>query len=74
VHGVAVDAAEGLRVSVNNRTVSVSTSAERVEVFNIVGHHISSVRVSDNSAVIDLPTSGMYIVRAGNSTAKVVVR
>jgi hypothetical protein len=74
VHGISADAADGLCVSVNNRTVTVLTDAARVEVYNIMGHHVSSVRVSDNQAVLDMPTAGMYVVRAGSAAAKVVVR
>jgi M6 family metalloprotease-like protein len=74
VHGISADAADGLSVSVNNRTVTVLTDAARVEVYNIMGHHVSSVRVSDNQAVLDMPTAGMYVVRAGSAAAKVVVR
>jgi M6 family metalloprotease-like protein len=65
---------EKVNVIVNDRTITVNTSADRVEIYNTLGRHIGSQRVSDGSAVISLPTSGMYIVRANNSSAKVVVR
>jgi hypothetical protein len=74
VSDIVADGDATLNVSVNFRTISVNTKSERVDVYNTTGTHIISQRVSDGQATIDLPTSGMYIVRVDGASAKVVVR
>jgi M6 family metalloprotease-like protein len=74
VGDIVADEDSALNVSVNFRTISVNTKSERVDVYNTTGTHIISQRVSDGQATIDLPTSGMYIVRVDGASAKVVVR
>jgi hypothetical protein len=61
-------------ISVNDRTITVNTDADRVDVYNTQGRHILSQHVSDDSCVLNLPTAGLYIVRTGNTATKVVVR
>ena len=70
--GVA-DSADGDRITVNGLTVSVTTAAGRVDVYDMSGRHIATARPTGDTAVLSLPREGLYLVR-GTGTSKVVVK
>lgn len=69
-----VDAVAETTVLINGRTLTVSTSAGRVQIYDAMGREVIDTRVSDGSVTLTLPSAGMYIVRAGGTTAKVAAR
>lgn len=58
-------------VKVNDRLITVITSAPRVELFDATGRSVLSVPVSDGQALLSTPAAGFYIVRAGDEAVKV---
>ena len=73
VDDIIADSDDATGVTVNGRTVTVSTTAQRVLLYNAVGVLVDSVRVSDGQAVITAPTAGLYIVHADGRGIKVAL-
>lgn len=61
-------------VAVSGRTLTVSGANGTVEVFNTMGRLLDAPRASYGSLDIELPAAGVYIVRNGDNTAKVMAR
>jgi M6 family metalloprotease-like protein len=70
----AADDNNALSIEACGNTITVSTSANQVEIFDALGRHIATQRVVDGRASISLANGGMYIVRANGETAKIVLR
>lgn len=66
--------ANNLCAYVSGNTVTVSTKAKVVDVYNAVGQHVASKRTTDGVAEIELAANAMYIIRANNKSIKIVVR
>lgn len=73
VDDIVADSADGDRITVNGLTVSVTTAAGRVDVYDMSGRHIATARPTGDTAVLSLPREGLYLVR-GTGTSKVVVK
>lgn len=73
VDDIVADSADGDRIIVNGLTVSVTTAAGRVDVYDMSGRHIATARPTGDTAVLSLPREGLYLVR-GTGTSKVVVK
>lgn len=73
VDDIAADLENSDIVTVNGLTVSVFTSAERVEAYDTTGRHIATVRPTAGNALLHMPRTGLYIVKARDSH-KVVVK
>lgn len=73
VDDIVADSADGDRITVNGLTVSVTTAAGRVDVYDMSGRHIATARPTGDTAVLSLPREGLYLVR-GAGTSKVVVK
>ena len=73
VDDIVADSADGDRITVNGLTVSVTTAAGRVDVYDMSGRHIATARPTGDTAVLSLPREGLYLVR-GAQTSKVVVK
>ncbi|MGM9853011.1 MAG: M6 family metalloprotease domain-containing protein [Muribaculaceae bacterium] len=73
VDDIVADSADGDRITVNGLTVSVTTAAGRVDVYDMSGRHIATARPTGATAVLSLPREGLYLVR-GTGTSKVVVK
>ena len=75
----SVDAIESsdVVISLNGKTMSISSPAAigNVAVYSIDGKMLLSTNISDNTATISLDAlqSGMYVARAANRTAKIMV-
>jgi len=64
-------AADALEVKVAGKTLTVTNSpSSTVEIFNTVGAKVQTVELINNSADLGL-AKGLYIVRAGNKSAKI---
>src|SRR5574344_584646 len=63
-------------VSVNGHLVNVSGIARGavVRVSDMLGRSVLEARSVDGSAVLSLPQSGAYILRAGNAARKVEIK
>ena len=73
VDDIVADSADGDRITVNGLTVSVTTAAGRVDVYDMSSRHIATARPTGDTAVLSLPREGLYLVR-GTGTSKVVVK
>lgn len=72
VENIANDSADASSITIVDRVVTVLTSAPRVNIYDASGRHIHSLPVSDGRLTVTLPQSGLFIVKAGNKTAKVL--
>ena len=67
----------GIHLWSNNGTLYISTdntdSASEAQIFNIDGQTVGTVAIYNNKTAINLP-AGIYVVRIGNTTEKVIVR
>ena len=67
----------GIHLWSNNGTLYISTnntvSASEAQIFNIDGQTVGTVAIDNNKTAINLP-AGIYVVRIGNTTEKVIVR
>jgi len=71
--GLSAPAAELLNVKVASKTLTVTNSpSNTVDIFNTVGAKVQSVQLTNGSADLNL-SKGLYIVRAGNATAKIML-
>lgn len=73
VDDIVADSADGDRITISGLTVSVTTAAGRVDVYDMSGRHIATARPTGDTAVLSLPREGLYLVR-GTGTSKVVVK
>ena len=73
VDDITADSATADTVTANGRTLTVTTAADRVRVYDAQGALIANVRVSDGEAVITVPTAGFYIVKTDNGAVKVAL-
>ncbi len=66
-----------IRLWSNNCTLYISTDntvfASEAQIFNIDGQTVGTVAIDNNKTAINLP-AGIYVVRIGNTTEKVIVR
>ncbi|MCQ2227181.1 MAG: leucine-rich repeat protein [Bacteroidales bacterium] len=66
---------ETVAISANGKSISVSGGAgQTVEIFDIKGRMVVSQTLDNNTATISLPVAGIYVVKVGDVTEKVVVR
>ena len=73
VDNIVADEAATTVVAINGHTIAVTTGASRVRVFNSAGLMVANVPVSDGMATLTLPSSGFYIVHAGDRAVKVAL-
>lgn len=73
VEDIIADGEDADSITVNGLTVNVTTAAVRVDVYDMSGRHIASVRPTGGTAVVTMPRTGLYLVR-GAQTSKVVVK
>ena len=72
--GVEELQAEGkARIYGKEGAVVVTGADDTVLIYNMMGLLVKSAKVEDGAAVVELP-AGYYIVRAGRSAAKVIVK
>ncbi|MDR0863487.1 MAG: DUF6383 domain-containing protein [Candidatus Symbiothrix sp.] len=66
--------AKTLKASVSNGALTVTglTAGESVRIYTVVGQTVANVTATGTRTTINLPTSGIYIVSAGNQAVKVV--
>lgn len=64
----------GLKTSVSGKNVTVTNigKPERVELFSADGKLVKELVVKRGAANIILPTNGIYILRIGGQTTKIV--
>lgn len=60
-------------VRVNGLTVFVS-GVPAAEVYNITGNLVGRITGAEAGASLDLPSAGLYLVKAGNTVSKIIVR
>jgi len=71
--GIFSPKADLLNVSVAGKKLTVTNSpSNTVDIFNTVGAKVQSVQLTNGSADLNL-SKGLYIVRAGNATAKIML-
>lgn len=72
----SADAAQSMQLRVSGKTIEVLTSDSEYDavLFTLSGTAVDSARASNNVAVVEAPSSGMYLVRAGGMCRKVAVR
>jgi len=71
--GIFSPKADLLNVSVAGKKLTVTDSpSNTVDIFNTVGTKVQSVQLTNGSADLNL-SKGLYIVRAGNATAKIML-
>lgn len=64
---------EKLNVSVAGKTLTITNApSNKVEIFNIVGSKVKTVELKNNSVDLNL-AKGLYLVRAGKATAKIML-
>lgn len=73
VDDIVADSNNSDTIVINGLTVNVSTSADRVDIYDITGRHIDSARTSGGNAELSLPHEGLYIVRA-SETNKIIAK
>ena len=66
-------AGEGMKVTAAGRTINVQNVEGTVNVYNVAGQLVKAAE-ADGSASFYLEQPGCYIVKAGNQTAKVMLR
>ena len=70
--GLKTPSAEALNVKVAGKTLTVTNSpSSTAEIFNTVGAKIQSLQLINGSADLNL-AKGIYIVRVGNKSAKIM--
>jgi len=76
VTGIATVSASKLNIRVMERTVEIGLPEEsaQVQVVDISGRHLYNEKPAGNSLSVTLPHSGIYLVRVGNKTTKLVVK
>ncbi|MCM1483846.1 MAG: M6 family metalloprotease domain-containing protein [Muribaculaceae bacterium] len=76
IDGISSDMATKLEVICAGRELTVSgAAADRLTAYDIAGRAVATAAVSaDGTARLTVPAAGMYILRAGSTTAKVMVR
>ncbi len=62
-------------ISIDGLTLTIKQLApgSMVNIFSIDGKNIANIQTSTNLYIIELPTSGIYVVKIGNYTRKVIV-
>lgn len=63
-----------LQAHVNGNTVTVTTQAPQVEIYNTLGQKIASKSTVDGCAEFVLASNQMYIIHANDKSLKIVVR
>lgn len=63
-----------IKVDGNNIVVCDAQIGETIRVFATDGSLVASKEVTDSTTVISVPVSGLYLVKVGNRTAKVLVK
>lgn len=63
-----------MTVSVYGNTVTVNTDAAMVEIFDTLGRKVATAYTANNEATFTLKENAIFIVRAGNKTAKIVTK
>jgi Carbohydrate binding domain. len=65
--------ADALNVSLAGKKITITNSpSNTIDIFNIIGSKLQTVILENNEAELNL-SKGTYIVRAGNSTAKIML-
>jgi hypothetical protein len=73
ITGLSTPSAEALNVKVAGKTLTVTNSlSSSVEIFNTVGAKVQSLQLVNGSADLNLG-KGLYIVRVGNKSAKIML-
>ncbi len=73
--GVEVATISAAAITVNDRTLTISADDNRqYGVFTVDGKTVATGSLSDGHAEIQLPSGGVYIVKAGNSSCRVMVK
>lgn len=74
VEGIGSDTDNVTTVVGGNGMISITTtSGVAVNVFDIAGKIVRNVAVADSQMTIEIP-AGMYIVKVGNNSSKVIVK
>jgi len=72
--GFTPPSADKLEVAlVGNKLTVTNTSTKDVEIFNTVGAKVQTLKLIDGSAELNL-AKGVYIAKAGNQTAKIMIK
>lgn len=72
--GVISPSADVLNISLVGRNLSVSNAtANTVEIFNTVGAKVQSSKLENGSVQLNNLSQGVYVVRVGKQTAKIVL-
>lgn len=76
ITGIESDAAATFAVSCSGREVSVSGApAGTITAFDVTGRSVVSAMVdADGTATFTIPVTGIYILRAGAASAKIIIR
>ena len=69
----AVAAAESMKVQTSGLTIFIRNADADIEVYEVGGKLIGKVRTMNGEAQITVPQSGIYLVKAGAQTRKVVL-
>ena len=65
--------ADILNVSLAGKKITVTNSpSSTIDIFNTIGSKLQTLKLKDSSAELNL-SKGIYILRAGNSTAKIML-
>lgn len=68
--GISTPSASALDVKLVGKTLTVSNALNAVEIYNTVGAKVQTLQLVNGSAELSL-AKGLYIVRAGNQSAKI---
>jgi len=70
------EAVGGIVIRVHHRNVTISglKVGDMVDIYDPVGRIYNMIRATDTVVRTAVPTSGIYIIKAGNKVAKVVVK
>jgi hypothetical protein len=74
VTGIATVSASRLNIRVMGRTVEISLpeASSHVQVVDISGRQLYNGKPSGSTFTVTLPQAGVYLVRVGNKTVKLV--
>ncbi len=76
ITGIESDAADTFAVSCSGREVSIAGApAGTITAFDVTGRSVVSAMVdTDGTATFTIPATGIYILRAGSASAKIIIR